>query len=61
MVSWRLLFLMVLDALLYVEAKQPKLLVQLSFEHDHGLLQILNKLGCDKGTSLSSPSVNNIL
>jgi hypothetical protein len=28
-VSWRLLFLMVYDALLYVEAKQPKLLVQL--------------------------------
>jgi hypothetical protein len=28
-VSWRLLFLLVLDALLYVEAKQPKLLVQL--------------------------------
>jgi hypothetical protein len=28
-VSWRLLFLMVLDALLYVEAKQSKLLIQL--------------------------------
>jgi hypothetical protein len=28
-VSWSLLFLMVLDALLYVEDKQPKLLVQL--------------------------------
>jgi hypothetical protein len=28
-VSWRLLFLMVHDALLYVEAKKPKLLVQL--------------------------------
>jgi hypothetical protein len=28
-VSWRLLFLLVLDTLLYVEAKQPKLLVQL--------------------------------
>jgi hypothetical protein len=28
-VSWRLLFLLVLDAVLYVEAKQPKLLIQL--------------------------------
>jgi hypothetical protein len=28
-VSWRLLFLLVLGALLYVEAKQPELLVQL--------------------------------
>jgi hypothetical protein len=26
-VSWHLLFFLVLDALLYVEAKQPKLLV----------------------------------
>jgi hypothetical protein len=28
-VGWRLLFLLVHDALLYVETKQPKLLVQL--------------------------------
>jgi hypothetical protein len=28
-VGWHLLFLLVLNALMYVEAKQPKLLVQL--------------------------------
>jgi hypothetical protein len=61
MIGRLLLFPLVHDTMLDIEAKQPKCSSNSSFERDHGLLLILNKLGCGKGTSLSSPSVNNIL
>jgi hypothetical protein len=61
-ISGCLLLLLALVALLHVEAKQPKLLVQLLLqEWPRSPANTEQTRNCGKGSSLSSPSVNNIL